>query len=308
MPVLKVNGIDIAYETAGDPKAVPLVLIMGLGMQLIAWPDDMVEGLVEQGFYVIRIDNRDSGLSAKFDHAGTPNLPLAFLKTLVRWPLRPAYTLDDMAADVIGLMRALGVARAHIVGASMGGMIAQVLAAKYPGRVLSLTSIMSSSGRRGLPGPAPAARKVLLSRPPNPQDHESVITHMAHLFKVIGSPAYPTPDKQMRTRMARALKRSASPGGMARQMVAIAASGDRSELLRTIKAPTLVIHGAADPLVPLACGIDTAKQVPNARLEVIEGMGHDLPAQLIERLIALIDAHAHGKMAPDSTARIFEKQ
>jgi pimeloyl-ACP methyl ester carboxylesterase len=308
MPILKSNGIDIAYEASGDPKAVPLILIMGLGMQLIAWPDDLVEGLVEQGFYVIRVDNRDSGLSSKFDHTGTPNLALALLKTLVRWPLKPAYTLDDMAADVIGVMRALGVARAHIVGASMGGMIAQVIAAKYPTRVLSLVSIMSSSGRRGLPGPSRAARTVLLTRPPNPRDHDSVVTHMAHLFKVIGSPAYPTPDKQMRARMSRALKRNANAGGMARQMVAIAASGDRTALLRTIKAPTLVIHGAADPLVPLACGEDTAKQIPSARLEVIEGMGHDLPAQLIERLIALIDAHAHGKMAPDSTARLFEKQ
>jgi pimeloyl-ACP methyl ester carboxylesterase len=308
MPVLHTNGIDVAYEAKGDPKAVPVLLIMGLGMQLIAWPDDLVDGLAELGFYVIRFDNRDSGLSSKFEHAGTPNLGLAYVKSLLRWPLKPAYTLDDMAGDAIGVLRALGIARAHVVGASMGGMIAQVVAAKYPQRVLSLTSIMSSSGRRGLPGPTHAARAVLLSRPPNPDNPESVLSHMVHLFKVIGSPAYPTPDKQLRERTARALKRNVSPGGMARQMVAIAASGDRSKLLRTINAPTLVIHGAADPLVPLACGEDTARQIPHARLEVIEGMGHDLPAQLIERLIALIDAHAHGKMTPDSTARLFEKQ
>jgi len=308
MPTLKSNGISIAYETAGDPKAVPLMLIMGLGMQLIAWPDDLVEGLVEQGFYVIRFDNRDSGLSDKFDHAGTPNLALAFIKTLVRWPLKSAYTLDDMANDAVGVLDALGVARAHIVGASMGGMIAQLVAARHPERVLSLTSIMSSSGRRGLPGPTREARAVLLRRPANPKDMDSVVTHMANTFRVIGSPAYPTSDKALRSRVTRSIKRNVSTGGVVRQMVAIAASGDRSHLLGTIRAPTLVIHGAADPLVPLACGQDTARQIPGARLEVIEGMGHDLPAQLIERLLALIDAHAHGKMMPDPTARLFEKQ
>ncbi len=308
MPVLTANGISIACETAGDPKGVPLLLIMGLGMQLIAWPDDLVEGLVEQGFYVIRFDNRDSGLSQKFEHAGTPNLALAFVKTLLRLPLKPAYTLDDMANDAVGVLSALGVARAHIVGASMGGMIAQLVAARHPERVLSLTSIMSSSGRRGLPGPTREARSVLLRRPANPKDVDSLVTHMANTFRVIGSPAYPTSDKALRARVTRAIKRNVCPGGVLRQMVAIAANGDRSALLATIRTPTLVIHGAADPLVPLACGRDTAGKVPGARLEVIEGMGHDLPAQLIERLLALIDAHAHGKMMPDPTARLFEKQ
>ena len=308
MGTLKANGIGIAYETAGDPKGTPLLLIMGLGMQLTAWPEAFVDGLVELGFYVIRFDNRDSGLSTKFDHAGTPNLMLALLKLLVHWPLKSAYTLEDMADDALGVLTRLGVARAHVVGASMGGMIAQVLAAKHPERVASLTSIMSSSGRRGLPGPSKEARAVLMKRPPTPGDRASAIEHMAHTFRVIGSPAYPTPDKQLRERIAVSIDRNVCPGGVARQMVAIAASGDRGALLKTIAVPTLVIHGAADPLVPLACGIDTAKLVPAARLEVIEGMGHDLPAQLVERLLALIDAHAHGKMTPDSTPRLFEKQ
>jgi pimeloyl-ACP methyl ester carboxylesterase len=149
---------------------------------------------------------------------------------------------------------------------------------------------------------------MLFKRPDNPKDFDSIVEHGVKVFRVIGSPAYPTPDKQLRERVARSLKRNVCPGGVARQMVAIAASGDRSRLLRRITAPTLVIHGAADPLVPLACGEDTARQIPGARLEVIEGMGHDLPAQLIERLLALIDAHAHGKMNADSTARLFEKQ
>ena len=308
MPLLQSNGISIAYETAGDPKGVPLLLILGLGMQLMSWPDDLVEGLVDLGFYVVRFDNRDSGLSEKFDHAGKPSLALAFVKSLLRLPLKSAYKLDDMADDALGVMRALGIARAHVVGASMGGMIAQIIAARHPDRVLSLTSIMSSSGRRGLPGPTRAARSVLLSRPSNAKNIDSLVTHMSNTFRVIGSPAYPTPEKQLRARMQRAIKRNVSPAGVARQMVAIAASGDRSALLQTISVPTLVIHGAADPLVPLACGEDTARQIPGARLEVIEGMGHDLPSQLIERLLALIDAHAHGKMAPDSTARLFEKQ
>lgn len=308
MPSLTTNGVTLAYETHGNPNGVPMLLIMGLGMQLVGWPDDLVDGLVDQGFYVICFDNRDCGLSDKFEHAGTPSIALAYLKTLVRWPVRGPYTLDDMAADAAGLLSGLGIERAHIVGASMGGMIGQVLAARYPGRVLSLTSIMSTSGRRGLPGPTAQARAVLMKRPANPHDADSLVEHGANVFRVIGSPAYPTSEKQRRLQVSRAVKRSVCASGVARQMVAIAASGDRSKLLRTISAPTLVIHGAADPLVPLAGGEDTAAQIPGACLEVIEGMGHDLPAQLVERLVALIDAHAHGKMASNTTARQVEKQ
>ena len=308
MPTLKSNGIRLVYETAGDPKDVPILLIMGLGMQLIAWPDDFVEGLVEQGFYVIRFDNRDCGLSTKFDHTGTPNLWLTYLKTLLRWPVKTAYTLDDMAEDARGVLRALGVAKAHVVGVSMGGMIAQIMAAKYPDRILSLTAIMSSSGRRGLPGPTREARAVMMRRPRNSRDMEAIIEHTANIYKVIGSPAYPTPEKQLRDNIARAIRRNVSGAGIARQMVAVAAAGDLSPRLEAIRVPSLVIHGAADPLIPAACGIDVARHINGARLEIIEGMGHDLPDQLIERLLALIDAHAHGKMEADPTPRLFEKQ
>jgi proline iminopeptidase len=308
MPTLTANGIRIAFDTAGDPKSVPLLLVHGLGMQLTAWPEEFVEGLVELGFYVIRFDNRDCGLSTKFEQAGTPNLSLAWLKSRVGWPLRPAYRLGDMAEDALGVLSALGVARAHVVGVSMGGMIGQILAARHPERVSSLASVMSSSGRRGLPGPTRAVREVLLRRPANPRDADAVLEQAVALLRAIGSPSYPTPEKQLRRRVARSLRRNCCPSGAARQMLAVAASGDRSELLRAIRVPTLVIHGAADPLVPLACGIDTAERVPGARLEIIEGMGHDLPAQLLERLIALIDAHAHGKMEPDPTVRLFVKQ
>jgi proline iminopeptidase len=308
MPTLSANGIRIAFDTAGDPKAAPVLLVHGVGMQLTAWPEEFVEQLVELGFYVIRFDHRDCGLSTKFEQAGTPNLALAWLKARIGWPLRPAYRLGDMAEDALGVLSALGVARAHVVGVSMGGMIGQVLAARHPQRVASLTSIMSSSGRRGLPGPAPEVRKALLRRPPNARDTDAMLEHAVALLRAIGSPAYPTPDKQLRRRVARSLRRSCCPSGVARQILAVAASGDRSGLLATIQAPTLVIHGAADPLVPLACGIDTAERVPGARLEVIEGMGHDLPVQLLERLTALIDAHARGKMIADPTVRLFVKQ
>lgn len=302
------NGMTIAYQTQGDPAATPVLLIMGLGMQLTSWPQDFVDGLVEQGFYVIRFDNRDAGLSTKLDQHGTPNLPIAFIKSLLRLPLNSPYTLNDMAYDALGVLDGLGIKKAHIIGASMGGMIAQIVAAKMPERVLTLTSIMSTSGRRGLPGPTAKARKALMTRPQNPRDLDCVIDHMVKTFQVIGSPAYPTPVKQLRERLAFSIKRSTSTAGVARQMVAIGASGSRVKLLKTITAPTLVIHGAADPLVPLACGIDTAAHIPGAKLEVIEGMGHDLPPALIERLLALIDNHTHGKMSPDSTPRQFASQ
>ena len=308
MPTLSANGIRIAFDTAGDAKSTPLLLLHGLGMQLTAWPDAFVDGLVELGFYVIRFDHRDCGLSTKFDRAGTPSLGWSWLKSLLRLPLRPTYRLEDMAGDALGVLSALGIAKAHLVGVSMGGMVAQILAARHPQRVLSLTSIMSSSGRRGLPGPTAAARAALARQPANPNEVEAIVDATVALWQAIGSPAYPTPEKQLRRRAARALRRCYCPAGVARQMLAVAAAPDRSALLQSISVPTLVIHGACDPLVPPACGADTAARVPGARFELIEGMGHDLPAQLNERLLTLIDFHARGKMAPDSTPRLFVKQ
>jgi pimeloyl-ACP methyl ester carboxylesterase len=307
MPTLNANGIRIAFETTGSARGVPLLLIHGLGMQLTAWPDALVDGLAEQGFYVIRYDHRDCGLSTKFDGAGTPNLGLAWLKTRLHMRLSPAYTLDDMAHDALAVLSALGVARAHVVGVSMGGMVAQLLAAHHGHRVRTLTAIMSSSGRRGLPGPTRAVRAAMLRRPRDPANVDSVLDNAVALWRAIGSPAYPTSDTALRQGAQHALRRSNCPSGVARQMVAVAAAPDRTPLLRQLAMPTLVIHGAADPLVPLACGADVAASVPGARLEVIEGMGHDLPAQLIERLLALIDLHAHGKMSVPAT-RLFERQ
>ena len=308
MPTLTANGIRIAFDTAGDAKSTPVLLVHGLGMQLTSWPDEFVDGLVELGFYVIRFDHRDCGLSTKFERAGKPNLAWNWVKARLHLPARPVYRLDDMADDALGVLSALGIARAHLVGVSMGGMVAQILAARHPQRVLSLTSIMSSSGKRGLPGPSPNVRQALMQRPADPNDVDSIIEAAVALQQAIGSPAYPTPERQLRRRAARALRRCYCPAGVLRQMLAITSAPERSELLRSISVPTLVIHGAADPLVPLACGEDTAAQVPGACLEVIEGMGHDLPLQLNERMLALIDANARGKMTPDSTPRLYVRQ
>jgi proline iminopeptidase len=297
------NGITIAYETSGNPADPPVLLIMGLGMQLISWPQDLVDGLVELGYYVIRFDNRDAGLSSKLHQHKKPHLLWAYLKSLVGLKQSAAYTLNDMADDALGLLDALGIARVHVVGASMGGMIAQIFAARFASRTLSLTSIMSSSGRRGLPGPTPAARNALMRGPANPLSRTEVVERGIAVMRLIGSPSFPTPERVLRAAIERSLDRSINPDGIARQMVAIVASGDRTPLLRKIHAPTLVIHGAADPLVPVACGADTAKAIPGARLEVIEGMGHDLPPQLIERLLALLDQHLRGKMAPELPRR-----
>jgi proline iminopeptidase len=308
MPTLTANGIRIAFDTTGDPKGVPLLLIHGIGMQLTAWPEEYVEGLAELGFYVIRFDNRDCGLSTKFEQSGCPSLMLSWLKAKVGWPLALPYTMDDMADDALGVLSALGVARAHVVGVSMGGVIGQLLAARHPGRVLSLTSIMSSSGRRGLPEPSRPVRKIVQLALARPVNFDSALDRSVAVLRAIGSPAYPTPEKQLRRRAARQLRRNCCPTGAARQWLAVTGAGERGDLLRMIKAPTLVIHGAADPLLALAHGVDTAQLIPGSRLEVIEGMGHDLPPQLAERILALIDEHAHGKMTPDSTPRLFVRQ
>jgi pimeloyl-ACP methyl ester carboxylesterase len=291
MPSLRCNGLDIEYESLGDASAPAILLIMGLGMQLIAWPDAFCQLLVERGFRVIRFDNRDAGLSGRGGGNRRPNLVWAMLKARLRLPLRPPYTLNDMAADAIGLIDGLGIAWVHVVGASMGGMIAQVLAARFPQRVLSLTSIMSSSGNPGLSRPRKDAMRALMSRPRDPHDAEIVIEHLMRVFGVIGSPAYPADPAELRLRVGRSVRRGYYPAGVARQLLAVIASGDRRSLLRTIVAPTLVIHGAADPLVPLDAGKDTAGNIPDAKLMVIEGMGHDLPAALYERLAEAIATH-----------------
>lgn len=296
MPIIQSNGIQLAYDEQGDPKGEPILLIAGLGLQLISWPDEFCRGLAAQGFRVIRFDNRDSGLSSKMDHFGKPNLHVAFFKSLFHMPLFSGYTLYDMARDAVGLLDGLGIEKAHVVGASMGGMIAQIMAARYSHRVLTLTSIMSTSGRPGLPGPTLAAQNAMFSQPENPRDMNGVIDHFVRLFQVIGSPAYPTPEPLVRQRVAESVRRNVCARGTARQMMAVASSGDLVAQLRTIRVPALVIHGTADPLVPVACGRDTARVIPGAIMHEVEGMGHDFPPVLEEPLAALITAHCKGEL------------
>jgi pimeloyl-ACP methyl ester carboxylesterase len=283
---ISANGIQLEIEDHGSPQGEPLLLIMGLGMQLVAWHEDFVESLVQRGFRVIRFDNRDIGLSENFDRFGAPKLGLDMLRFAIGMRVSSPYTLADMAADSVGILDALGIPKAHICGASMGGMIAQQIAVRHPDRVKSLTLMMTSTGARKLPGPSMKVRGAMLGRPKDPTNVESVIAHYVELYRLIGSPGYPPADGYVRSRLQLSVRRSYRPAGTARQMVAIAADGDRSPLVAQIRVPAQIIHGAADPLVPLAAGRDLAAKIPDAELDVIEGMGHDLPVALWPRFVA----------------------
>ena len=303
---LAANGIEIEVEDSAtaNPQDAHLqtrpavLLIMGLGMQLIAWPPQIVEELVDAGYRVIRFDNRDIGLSTHFDALGKPNLLWASIKYKLGLVPRAPYSLSDMANDALGVLDALGIRQAHIVGVSMGGMIAQRVAIAAPERVTSLTSIMSTSGARGLPQAHRKVLKTLISRPSG-TSMEAVVDHMVHLFTVIGSPDHPTPKAEMRERITAGLLRSYHPEGTLRQMLAVVSDVSRAEQLSRIKSRTLVLHGKADPLVPYACGEDTARRIPGAHLVGIEGMGHDLPPQAVKELLAhIIPFVKSGAVAP----------
>ena len=294
---IRANGIDIEIEDSanGQPASAsqPVVLlIMGLGMQLVAWPPKMVQALVDAGFRVIRMDNRDIGLSQHFDHLGKPSLLWATLK--YKWGMtnKPPYTLANMAHDAIGVLDTLKIKYAHVVGVSMGGMIAQRVAIAAPKRLLSLTSIMSSSGARGLPQAQPEVLRALLKRPA--RNSAAAIDHFVALFKIIGSPAYPVSDAEMRERIAIGVKRSFHPAGTLRQILAIVGDTERAQALAAITCRTLVIHGTADPLVPLGNGEDTARRIPGARLLTIEGMGHDLPPEPVRQIVEALIPHFLG--------------
>ncbi|MEP7299150.1 MAG: alpha/beta hydrolase [Burkholderiales bacterium] len=289
---ISANGIALEVEDHGPASGEPLVLVMGLGMQLVAWHPDFVAMLVARGFRVIRFDNRDIGLSQRFDHLGVPNLAWASVKYALGMQVDAPYTVATMADDTAGLLDAMGLSSAHICGASMGGMIAQQLAVRHPLRVRSLTLIMTSSGARRLPGPSLRVRSALISRPKDSKNVQSVIEHYVKLYKLIGSPGYPVDDAYLNERLGESVRRSYRPRGTARQMVAIAADGDRSPLLGSIKIPTQIIHGADDPLVPVPAGRDLAAKIGGARIDVIDGMGHDLPTPLWPRFVAGIASAA----------------
>jgi len=278
MPRAKSGAIEIEYETFGDPKDEAVLMINGLGSQMTRWPEAFCNMLVAKGFYAIRFDNRDVGLSTWLTDADK-------------------YTTDDMAADAAAVLDAVGKRQAHIAGVSMGGMIAQVFAANYPGRTLSLTSIMSATGNPDLPPATPAAMDTLMARPMDPSD-PGFIAESVRRAEVIGSPGYPWPEGALAARAKAETARAFNPPGVARQMAAIRAGGDRRPKCQTITAPTVVLHGADDPLVPVAGGRDTAENIEGAELRVIPGMGHDMPPALYDTFLAAISRaieRAHAK-------------
>lgn len=286
MPRAAANGIEIEYETFGDPEDPPLLLVMGLGAQMGSWDSDFCQGFVDRGFHVIRYDNRDVGLSTKVD---TDVDAMALILAAFGGAAVPApYYLVDMAADAAALLDALDIGAAHVVGASMGGMIAQTLAIEHPERVLSLTSIMSTTGDPDVGQPDPEVVGLLLE--PSPTERDAFIEHSVKGSRAIGSPEHFEEDRA-RAKAALAFDRCFYPVGMAHQLLAIVASGSRSDDLRTLDINTLVIHGDVDPLVNLTGGQRTAEVIPGAELMVLEGMGHDLPSvfwpTVIENITAL---------------------
>ncbi len=291
MPKVTVNNTEIAYEFSGSKDNPVLLLIHGLASPLTAWPESLVAQLVAEGFCVLRFDNRDVGQSQKLDTLGTPNLVRNWLKSKFFLPVSSPYSLNDMMADAESLLDALGIEEAHVVGASMGGMIAQLLAIHAPKKVKTLTSIMSTTGSRKVPGPTKPVTKHLMTRPAE-STAEAILAHNLKTWALIGSPAYVTPESEQRDYIKGIIERGLSGPGAARQSAAIMAASNRAKGLKTLTMPSLVIHGDADPLVNVAGGYDTAKAIPKARLEIIPGMGHDFPPQLHETIAQLICGHA----------------
>jgi pimeloyl-ACP methyl ester carboxylesterase len=281
MPQAQANGITIEYESfgrAGDPT---VLLIMGLGGQMTMWPVAFCKGLAERGFRVIRFDNRDIGKSTHLTNLGTPNVPEAMMKLMSGQPFAAPYHLEDMAQDAAALLDALGIENAHIVGASMGGMIAQIVAAKHPKHTRSLVSIMSTTGNRSLPQAKPEAMAALMT-PPASDSREDRIAAGMKVWRVIGSPGYPATDAELREAVTREIDRVPyDPAGFARQFVAIVAATPRNDILKSVTCPALVIHGAADPLVPVEGGKDTAASIPGAQLTIVPGMAHDFTDALV---------------------------
>ena len=292
MPTITANGINLYYEDNGPTDAPVILLVMGLGAQMIAWPDELIQGLVGKGFRVIHYDNRDVGMSQRMEKAATPNLIWTMFKARLGLPLGVGYTLSDMAEDGIGLLDALGIKQAHVVGASMGGMIVQLMAVNHRERLLSMTSIMSSSGAPGLPGPRADIRRQMMVARPSGANREEAVAFGAELVKSFSYPDPTRPEDAHAEMAGRAFDRGYYPIGTRRQLLAIIADGSRVERLKTITTPTLVVHGGADPLVPKDGSIDIARHVPGARLEIIDEMAHDLPPSQVERMVELISGHA----------------
>ncbi len=302
MPVARANGIDLAWEVRGDASAPPVVLIMGLAMPLTLWPDAFVDGLVAAGLRVVLFDNRDVGHSQRIEGQSPGNAMWAIGKVFMGFPVHGIYTLEDMADDTAGLLEALAIPKAHVVGMSMGGMIAQALAGRHPAKVASLTSIMSTSGYPRASIGHPKALRAILQPPPNPKDLDSVARHLEHVLRIIGSERYPADEAMLKAVCRRVAERGLDQEGASRQLFAILASGDRREALKRINAPTLVIHGSEDPLLPLEGSRDVVRNIPGATLWEVEGMGHDLPAPLVPMLVERIAAHCRASRWDQSPA------
>jgi len=298
MPTLTTpnTGIEIFYEEHGDPSAEAMLLVMGLGAQMTLWPGELVAALAAEGFRVIRYDNRDIGLSQKMEGQRAPSLPVQVLRKKIGFPAKVPYTLKHMADDGIGVLDALGIARAHVVGASMGGMIAQLMAIHHAERLMSMTSIMSTTGNGKLPQAEPAAIGALTA-PLKAMDEETLVAHGLNIIRNIGTPEsaeFPFDEAHHRARVLANMRRSVYPAGLPRQLAAIIDDGDRTARLGAVRTPTLVLHGEADPLVKLPGGEATAAAIPGARLVTIPGWGHDLPLTLVPRLASEIAGHARG--------------
>jgi pimeloyl-ACP methyl ester carboxylesterase len=281
MPQIKANGLSFEYETFGDRKNPVIQLIMGFSAQMTMWPVELCQGLADRGYHVLRFDNRDVGLSQKIVSNVEVNVMDAFMKAASGQPITTPYQLNDMAADAVGILDALGIDKAHIVGASMGGMIAQLVAINHPNKARSLVSIMSTTGRRDLPPSKPEAMAVLTQ--PAPAEREARIEHTMKVWRIIGSqPVYASSDDELRRIATANVDRAPyDPAGIARQLVGILASPPRNEMLKNVKLPALVIHGTDDPLVNPEGGKDTAASIPGARLRMIPGMGHDFTSKLV---------------------------
>jgi len=275
MPNVKANGIQLEYDTIGNPAFPPLLLIMGLGGQLIHWDDDFCRQLADRGLYVVRFDNRDTGLSTRFESAGLPDMAELLDARMQGRSIAAPYTLDDMADDAAKLLEALDIEQAHICGHSMGSMIAQIMALRHPRRLLSLTLMYSTTGNPDLPPPQPAAMEALLT--PQPVERQAYLDFNVTTMQAIAGSGFPFDEQFIRRISARAYDRGFYPPGVGRQMMAVMAQPDRTAALKSVSVPTLVIHGTADPLVPAAHGQATADAIAGAQLLLVEGLGHDLP-------------------------------
>jgi pimeloyl-ACP methyl ester carboxylesterase len=294
MPRALVNGVELDYEMFGPEQGEPLLLVMGLAMQRVAWPASLLDALIARGFRCITVDNRDVGHSTRYDDVRAPALATSIVARLFGLRPRLPYHLPDLADDAMALLTHMDIEHAHVAGISMGGMVAQHIAARHGERVRSLSLMATSTGRLGLPPPKIRVLRVMRSRPRGSVTVEQGVSYMVRLFQAIGSPAWPIAPDELERRARLGVLRAAAGTGVTRQLAAILADGDRSPMLRRLAVPTLVLHGGADPMVPIAHGIDLARAIPAARFESIEGWGHDLPDALASTFADHIANNARG--------------